>query len=166
MAGMVEYTSDFLLLVLFSLHLSTANAVAHPRRYLEAQLPSEKYHNVIPEVAKFSDPAEVLHFCQTTGFGLASGEGVSFEGFRLTTVDFYQSGMPMLSSYHWIEAILQRKKQIAAVCPQAVLQAMLLLLDAVYTCFPFFDALCFENTHQIEVPWMIKSNSFSVPLAA
>ena len=115
---------------------------------------------------------------------MAHGIGhVSLEDFRLSTLEFYGTGVPLLSSYldlillkicqdeflliasiasiasreylrmlwnsgaivsgplctikpfqiqgyQWIEAILERKRQVAAVCPPAVLQAMLLQLGS------------------------------------
>ena len=49
---------------------------------------------------------------------------------------FYESGHPLLNDYSLVERLLARKREVAAVCPFAVLQAMLLqserLLVSIY----------------------------------
>lgn len=102
---------------------------SHPRRYSDLQLPPEKLQQLIPRTSKFNSRAQLHHGCAIAGFGAAGSTiSASMEDFRLTVQDFYGTGMPLLSSYHWVEAILQMKLAVAEVCAPAVLQAMLLQL--------------------------------------
>ena len=52
-----------------------------------------------PGDAKFSNLLGLQHGCASTGFQMASHGHVSLEDFRLSTLEFYGTGVPLLSSY-------------------------------------------------------------------
>ena len=51
-----------------------------------------------PGDAKFSNLLELQQGCANTGFQMASHGHLSLEDFRLSTLEFYGSGVPLLSS--------------------------------------------------------------------
>ena len=109
------------------------------QRYLLSTLPPEQIPDLIcaDNLRHFSNLDEAIFGCTQNGFALASGDWWSLEDMRSTTWHFYESGMPLLSSYQLVETILQKKKKVSCVCPHAVLQSILLqserLLVKIYT---------------------------------
>ena len=61
---------------------------------------------------------------------------ISLDELRPLSVGFYESGLPLLGDYSLVEKMLSRKRDVVAVCPPAILQAMLLqserLLLSIY----------------------------------
>ena len=74
--------------------------------------------------------------CAWTGFGTTPTNTILFDEIRILAEGFYESGYPLLNDYSLVERLLARKREVAAVCPFAVLQAMLLqserLLVSIY----------------------------------
>ena len=77
-----------------------------------------------------------LMSCSATGFGTTLSM-IAFDELRTLSAGFYDSGAPLLGDYSFVEKLLSRRKEVAAVCPLAVLQAILLqserLLVSIYT---------------------------------
>ena len=90
------------------------------RRLLSVHLRAEDFEH-IPLEPRFWSLKEAQEGCRSSGFS-----SISLEDMRFLIEDFYRSGTALLSNYHLVERILEQKQQVAAVCPQAVLLALLL----------------------------------------
>ncbi|CAE8625722.1 unnamed protein product [Polarella glacialis] len=122
--------------------MSSTEARRQARPSIEQPLQPEDLEEFIPLEHAFSSPEQLQDNCAGTGFHVSpSNEFVRLEEFRALAVDFYGSGAPKLAPGSYAEQImnvvLQHDRRIAAVCPLAVLQALLLrsemLMLGVYT---------------------------------
>ncbi|CAE7019853.1 Ankrd54 [Symbiodinium sp. CCMP2456] len=95
-------------------------ALATPQLLVEAQLCNTDTSATQTFLAEIS-----FEGCAWTGFGTTPNL-ISFDELRILAEGFYESGHPLLNDYSLVERLLARKREVAAVCPFAVLQAMLL----------------------------------------
>jgi len=89
-------------------------------------------HRLIPESVAF---ASIAHLKGNCGAAIVragpDGTSVSLESFRNHAWGFYESGAPIQGHLSVLDAILARKTEVVKVCPQAVMQALVMRIDAL-----------------------------------
>eukprot|EP00933_Yihiella_yeosuensis_P040635 TRINITY_DN34975_c0_g1_i1.p1 TRINITY_DN34975_c0_g1~~TRINITY_DN34975_c0_g1_i1.p1 ORF type:complete len:545 (-),score=85.94 TRINITY_DN34975_c0_g1_i1:649-2283(-) len=100
-----------------------------PMKITKVLSPSE-ISEFIPEAQAYGNADEMAVTCAEMGFMSASGGSErnfeTLESFRELAENFYNSGSAKLANDEIVSAILRGKKVVAASCPLAVQQAMLM----------------------------------------
>lgn len=86
---------------------------------------------VIPQEPDFASLEDLERNCRGASFRVSSGDTLTLEDFRQLALGFYSSGAPVLAYSAVHSAILSLKSMVSSACPQAVMQALLLHMEAL-----------------------------------
>jgi len=89
---------------------------------------------VVPEQHIFASTDDIQKGCLSASLAVAADENEppwTLERFRDVAIGFYASGAPLLVYQGLVAAILRQRREVAAICPPAVLQALVLRIEAL-----------------------------------
>lgn len=95
------------------------------------EVPHEELAALLPDAPLFSSGLDIQAGCRGTGFSSSSGSQLTLQDFRDLAVDFYASGAPRFPQDGYLAAIMNHKHHVSKVCPHAVMQALLLRIEAL-----------------------------------